>query len=145
MATIIQQNVLNSPFLSNLSPVNKTAIFIDGVDGVDLIGGGRGNYLRPYKNASYALTQITDASPSKQYVLFFSGNITDAGQIYFSPNISFFSYNSITITNSMNVLADPAWATAALGSNTNWQNVIFTKKVNLDFSAMTPTTNPTGT
>lgn len=120
----------------------KTVVFINGIDGVDSVGNG--NYNNPFQNPSYAQSQITDASPTKQYVLFITGDITDTGQIYFSPNISFYAPSPITVTNSMTVLADPAWATAAAGSSTNWININFTNHVTLDFSAMTPTANPTG-
>jgi hypothetical protein len=111
--------------------------------GSDSIGNGTLN--NPYATVSYAQSQVVPlASPSNVYTIFVTGNITDNGNVYISPNVGVFAPSpDISITNTNNIIADPAWATAVPGSSYSyWQNLAIYGDLAIDFSAMSSSIFP---
>ena len=110
-----------------------TSVFVSP-EGSDTTGNG--SLRSPFATVSHAISTITDASPSKVYTIILTGNITDSGSVYVSPNINLFAVSpGVQLNNSNNITADPNWATAVPGSSyAYWQNIAVYGNLDLDFS-----------
>lgn len=91
--------------VDNLQPYTIQEIYVSP-EGVD--DATSGNATRPYQKVSYAISQITDATFSKRYLIHSVGNTSD-NTFTLKPNISFnFHGGSYTLTNP-NIIVDPSW------------------------------------
>lgn len=108
----------------------QTQIIRVDPNGSDINGNGQNI---PYATISYALSQITDASISKPYLISSSGDFTDSSWLL-KPNISH-DFNGGTYTLSSNPQLDSSFNGAQ--SKIYIQNLSSINKVfNLDFSAI---------
>lgn len=95
-----------------------------------------GSFFNPYPTISAAQASITTATPTNVFTIIVNSDITDTGQIYLSPNINVFATSpDFALNNSLDIIEDPAWATAVPGSSYSyWQNMAIYGNVAIDFS-----------
>lgn len=129
---------------SNLSPVQitidggqftrnncSTSVYVNGINGLDIPGNG--SYENPYKNVSYAQSQITDSSSTKVYTIILTSNVNDIGQIYLHPNINIIGQSLVFLSSAVPMIAHPTWGTV-LCDFVTVRNLFLYCEVSLDFS-----------
>lgn len=112
---------------------NTTFIYVSN-EGSNSNNGAPG---APYATPDYALTQITDATLSKPYVLVLNGVFNVTGNFTLKPNISI-AGNGSTINVTGNVVLDPTFLTANSYSFLDLINWGTTTLFNLDWSGKAP-------
>lgn len=131
--TPIQVTIDGGNFLTNNT---ATLVFVNGINGKDAPDNGSYNF--PYKTVSYALTRITDATPSKPYTIVLTGNVNDSGTVHISPNINLSGHGkNISLICNSSITADPAWAAADDASTCSVDNLFLQPGVEVDFSFLT--------
>lgn len=92
---------------------------------------GDGSVLNPYATLSYAISQITDASSSKSYLIIVSGDISDTDWVI-KPFISYdFTGSSLTLSGNMSL---GTWGSDGSASILNLYNLILSNDAVLNFS-----------
>lgn len=118
---------------SNLSVVK---VNVDSTAGSDT--SGNGTSIAPYQTIAHALSQITDATPTKLYIIDAFGNFNETS-IALKPNVFINGNNGfLTVTNQ--VTASAGSAVNPFFGLFNFKELILNGDMNLDLSS---TTNPT--
>lgn len=122
--------------------VNLNDVFVNEDIGLDLPIAG--SSIIPYKNMAYALSQITNATPTNPVTLNIAGGqITDAGgQIKLKPNVNLKgSTQGTIINNSIPIVLDTSWA-SSLNSLSYIQDIRINGDVTIDFTGVVGSGNP---
>lgn len=111
--------------------LNPILVYVSSTGGQDISGGG--GQLNPYATLEYALSQITDATSTKIYIINMSGNFNET-TISLKPWIMVDGQESImTITNQ--VVLDASWISiGGTGIFQNFSNLNTMAGLNLDFT-----------
>lgn len=106
-------------------------------NGVDAVG--RGGQHEPYLTISYAMSQITDAAPSKRYVINVANGSYEENTLYIKPSV-FIHGESIQgcsiFASTGGIILDPSF-TGAGDYRSGFNNVKLRSPVNIDFFANT--------
>lgn len=123
------QQKLFDLFFSNTF-INQNSRYVDG-GGSDITGNG--SVINPYQTISFALSQITTASPSNPFGIIVQPGIY-AENIGIKPSVSI-SGNAIGGVTKINgnVTLDPSYT---VNGDTLFSNIEIQQNVNIDFSAM---------
>ena len=139
----VQNNIANTDYIMGLSVGNNVKYnlnispLLKYVDPNGVNSAGNGSDLFPYQTISYALSQITDASVTKQYNLLFTGIINDSGTIYIKEDISINGLTQLIINNSNPIVFDPSWNSTSGNDYAQFYNLEITGQFHADFSSFT--------
>lgn len=111
-------------------------VYVDALNGQDILNLGQGSIFQPYSTLSFALAQITDASSSKPYKIIMNTGVYTDVNIALKPWI-YIDLNGSSLTVSGSITLDASWAgNSGNFSITNGTNCSFPATVTLDFNAI---------
>jgi hypothetical protein len=103
-------------------------VYVNVNGGVD--APGNGTFAHPYASISYALSQITDASPTKTYTVWIAGGDYAAASI--KPYIYLTGIDPLNLPFVTTLTVAPSFGANVFAGMTN---ITFPGPINLDFSA----------
>lgn len=121
------------PISEAVFPVGSTQSVYVSPEGSDLTGNG--SILSPYQTIVHALSQITDASSSKLYLINCLYGVYNEGSLQLKPYVSVNGQGSI-LNVIGSITADPIWIDGGNLQFGNFSNVSVSISLNFDLSSV---------
>jgi hypothetical protein len=118
-----------SQYIQNKLTGSSQVIYVSD-DGINAVTSG--GVLKPYATLDYAISQITDNSSSKPYVIQIGSNV-DITTLILKANV-FLVFNDFSLTVTGSVTLDADWSAGGIVTLQGATNVSLPATVNLNFS-----------